>query len=82
MKSADIPASLAAMAMASMTVLVSGQLQDPFAEACQLIETGFQKDLNVCVVWVAGKHSKVRVLYATNAGMTGKVVAVYRSPIV
>jgi hypothetical protein len=81
MKSAAIPASLAAMAMASMTVLVSGQLQDPFAEACQLIETGFQ-NLNVCVVGVAGKHSKVRVLYATNAGMTGKVVAVYRSPIV
>jgi hypothetical protein len=82
MKSAAIAASLGAMAVASMTVLVSGQPGDPFVEACHLIETGFQKDLNVCVVGVAGKGSKVRVLYATNAAMTGKVVAVYRSPIV
>jgi hypothetical protein len=82
MKSAGVPATLAAMALVSMTVLVSGRPPDPFTEACQLIETGFQKELNVCVVGVAGKDSKVRVLYATNTGMTGKVVAVYRSPIV
>jgi hypothetical protein len=82
MKSAVIPAALTAVAVASMTVLVSGQPKDPFAEACQLIETGFQKDLNVCVVGVAGKNSKVRVVYATNPAMTGKIVAAFRSPIV
>jgi hypothetical protein len=82
MKCAAIPASLAAMALASMTVLVRGQLLDPFAEACQLIETGFQKDLNVCVIGVAGKDSKVRIVYATNAAMTGQVVAVFQSSIV
>jgi hypothetical protein len=82
MKSAAIAASLGAMALASMTVLVSGKPPDPFAEACQLIETGLQKELNVCVVGFAGTDSKVRVLYATKAAMTGKIVAVYRSPIV
>jgi hypothetical protein len=82
MKSAAIAASLGAMAVASITVLVSGQPPDPFAMACQLIETGFPKDLNVCVVGVAGKDSKVRVLFATNAAMAGTVVAVYRTPIV
>jgi hypothetical protein len=76
MKSAAIAASFAAM-----TVLVSGQPNDPFRDACQLIETGFQKDLNVCVVGVAGKDS-VRVVYGTNPTMTGKVVPVFRSPIV
>jgi hypothetical protein len=82
MKSAAIAISLATMAVASMTVLVGGQRKASFAEACRLIDTGFQKDLNVCVIGVAGKDSKVRVLYATNAAMTGKFVAVYQSSIV
>jgi hypothetical protein len=82
MKSAAIGASLAAIALASMTVLGSGQPEDSFAAACQAIETGFQKDLNVCVVGIARKDSNVRVVYATNAAMTGKVVAVFRSAIV
>jgi hypothetical protein len=82
MKSAAIGVSLAAMALASMTVLLSGQPEDSFAAACQAIETGFQKDRNVCVVGIAGKDSNVRVVYATNAAMTGKVVAVFRSAIV
>jgi hypothetical protein len=81
-KRAAIPASVAALTLASLTVLVSGQPRNPFAEACQLIETGFQKNLNVCVVGVAGKDSKIRVVYATHATMAGKVVAVFRSPIV
>jgi hypothetical protein len=34
------------------------------------------------VVGVAERDSKIRVVYATNPAMTGKIVAVFRSPIV
>jgi hypothetical protein len=82
MKSAAILAGLAVIAVASMAGQLSSHAEDSFAEACQAIETGFQKNLNVCVVGVAEKDSKVRVVYATNPAMRGKVVAVFRSPIV
>jgi hypothetical protein len=82
MKSAAIRASLAAIGLASMAGQVSAHAKDSFAEACQAIETGFQKNLNVCVVGVAEKDSKVRVVYATNPALKGKAVAVFRSPLI
>ena len=82
MKSAAIRATLAAVFVASMAILVIAQSKDSFSEACQAIETGFQKDRNVCVIGIANKDSKVRVLYATNPAMRGRVVAVFRSSVV
>jgi pyruvate carboxylase len=82
MKSAAIPAGVAAIAVASMAGQVSAHAKDSFAEACKAIETGLRKDRNVCVIGIAEEDSKVRVVYATNPAMRGKVVTVYRSPIV